>query len=140
MEEYRYYASSARKVAAAVWIALIALLGYACAGAGAQCGSEAPVDTVPCRNYEQCVDKVITALQNATPNKKDLSYTRIYPRGTFGGVTGSASCVLGTELQHCQECLVGAKAVLDGCKSYAAAGSFVGDVCTMTYAQFLPHE
>ncbi|CAL1402531.1 unnamed protein product [Linum trigynum] len=138
MEKYSD-ASSARKVAA-VWIALVVLLGYACTGIESQCGSEAPVDTVPCPNYENCVDKVITALQNATPNKKDFSYTRIYPRGTYGGVTGSASCYPTTDVQHCQDCLDGAKDVLDGCKSYAAAGSFVGDVCTMSYAQFLPHE
>ncbi|CAL1402530.1 unnamed protein product [Linum trigynum] len=131
--------SSARKVAAA-WITLVALLGYACAGAEAQCGSEAPVDTVTCHRYENCVERVITSLQNATPDKTGFSYTRIYPRGTYDGVKGSASCVAGTDIPHCQQCLVGAKAALDDCKSYAAAGSFIGDVCTMSYAQFLPRH
>ncbi|CAL1402525.1 unnamed protein product [Linum trigynum] len=139
MEEYSY-ASSARKVA--VWIALIALLGYACAGASAQvhCDSSLPIDTVPCHNiYGYCVTEVITALRDVTPNQDGFRYTSIYPQGTFGGVTGFASCSSTTDVEHCQPCLVGAMDALDDCKSYAS-GSFIGDVCTMSFAQFLPHE
>ncbi|CAL1382822.1 unnamed protein product [Linum trigynum] len=139
MEEYSY-ASSARKVA--VWIAMIALLGYACsdADAQAQCGSSALMDTVPCHNnYGYCVTYVITALRDVTPNKDDFTYSTIYPPGTYGGVEGYASCSSTTDIEHCQPCLAGAKTALDDCKSYAS-GSFTGDVCTMSFAQFLPQE
>ncbi|CAL1404157.1 unnamed protein product [Linum trigynum] len=92
-----------------------------------------------CHRYEKCVKRVITSLQNATPSKMGFTYTRIFPHGTYDDVKGFASCVAGTDIQHCQHCLVGAKAALDDCKSYAA-GSFISDVCTMSYAQFLPRH
>ncbi|CAL1361479.1 unnamed protein product [Linum trigynum] len=91
----------------------------------------------PCLNrYALCIDEVVAGLWDTTPKKEGLFDSKSYPKGVIGGVTGSASCVPGTNVENCKKCLSTAKTSLDECKS-VTSGSFTNDVCTMWYGQTL---
>ncbi|CAN1138438.1 hypothetical protein LINPERPRIM_LOCUS23479 [Linum perenne] len=138
-----YYSSSGKAVAVVLVTMLLLIFTITVEPAkNYRCDGEVTTVTSGACNgyYDYCVTSLINALVTATTNSRNRVDTRSYPPDyPSGGIAGTANCAYSATLAECQDCLGDALTDLGSsvCTSYAT-GTYVGDVCSMSFKQILP--